>query len=90
LEENILGTRGRILDTGIEERGDPAHGVPERHGGTLLPYWHDVIAHHGPLGKRVLIAARKHQLCGARESTWIIIPDDVIPEVNIPTGCPGL
>jgi 2,3-bisphosphoglycerate-dependent phosphoglycerate mutase len=53
----------------------------------FLPYWHEVIAPTVRLGKRVLIAAHGNSL-RALVKYLDNIPDDVIPEVNIPTGMP--
>ena len=53
----------------------------------FLPYWHDVIAPTVRSGKRVLIAAHGNSL-RALVKYLDSIPDDVIPEVNIPTGMP--
>ena len=53
----------------------------------FLPYWHDVIAPTVRSGKRVLIAAHGNSL-RALVKYLDNIPDDVIPEVNIPTGMP--
>jgi 2,3-bisphosphoglycerate-dependent phosphoglycerate mutase len=53
----------------------------------FLPCWHDVIAPAVRSGKRVLIAAHGNSL-RALVKYLDDIPDDVIPEVNIPTGMP--
>jgi 2,3-bisphosphoglycerate-dependent phosphoglycerate mutase len=53
----------------------------------FLPYWHDVIAPTVRSGKKVLIAAHGNSL-RALVKYLDNIPDDVIPEVNIPTGMP--
>ena len=53
----------------------------------FLPCWHDVIAPTVRSGKRVLIAAHGNSL-RALVKYLDKIPDDVIPEVNIPTGMP--
>jgi len=53
----------------------------------FLPYWHDVIAPTVRSGKKVLIAAHGNSL-RALMKYLDNIPDDVIPEVNIPTGMP--
>jgi 2,3-bisphosphoglycerate-dependent phosphoglycerate mutase len=53
----------------------------------FLPCWHDVIAPTVRSGKRVLIAAHGNSL-RALVKYLDNIPDDVIPEVNIPTGMP--
>ena len=53
----------------------------------FLPYWHDVIAPTVHSGKKVLIAAHGNSL-RALVKYLDNIPDDVIPEVNIPTGMP--
>jgi 2,3-bisphosphoglycerate-dependent phosphoglycerate mutase len=53
----------------------------------FLPYWHDVIAPTVRSGKRVLIAAHGNSL-RALVKYLDNIPDDVITEVNIPTGMP--
>ncbi len=53
----------------------------------FLPCWHEVIAPAVRSGKRVLIAAHGNSL---RSLVKYLdnIPEDVIPEVNIPTGMP--
>jgi len=53
----------------------------------FLPCWHEVIAPTVRSGKRVLIAAHGNSL-RALVKYLDKIPDDVIPEVNIPTGMP--
>jgi 2,3-bisphosphoglycerate-dependent phosphoglycerate mutase len=53
----------------------------------FLPCWHEVIAPTIRSGKRVLIAAHGNSL-RALVKYLDNIPDDVIPEVNIPTGMP--
>jgi 2,3-bisphosphoglycerate-dependent phosphoglycerate mutase len=53
----------------------------------FLPCWHEVIAPTVRSGKRVLIAAHGNSL-RALVKYLDNIPDDVIPEVNIPTGMP--
>ena len=53
----------------------------------FLPCWHDVIAPAVRAGKRVLIAAHGNSL-RALVKYLDNIPDDVIPDVNIPTGMP--
>ena len=53
----------------------------------FLPYWHEVIAPTVRTGKRVLIAAHGNSL-RALVKYLDNVPDDVIPEVNIPTGMP--
>ena len=53
----------------------------------FLPCWHNVIAPIVGSGKRVLIAAHGNSL-RALVKYLDNIPDDVIPEVNIPTGMP--
>jgi 2,3-bisphosphoglycerate-dependent phosphoglycerate mutase len=53
----------------------------------FLPCWHDVIAPAVRSGKRVLIAAHGNSL-RALVKYLDNISDDVIPEVNIPTGMP--
>jgi 2,3-bisphosphoglycerate-dependent phosphoglycerate mutase len=53
----------------------------------FLPYWHETIAPQVRSGKRVLIAAHGNSL-RALVKYLDSIPDDVIPEVNIPTGMP--
>ena len=53
----------------------------------FLPCWHEVIAPAVRSGKRVLIAAHGNSL-RALVKYLDNIPDDVIPEVNIPTGMP--
>jgi 2,3-bisphosphoglycerate-dependent phosphoglycerate mutase len=53
----------------------------------FLPYWHEVIAPDVRSGKRVLIAAHGNSL-RALVKYLDNIPDDVIPELNIPTGMP--
>jgi 2,3-bisphosphoglycerate-dependent phosphoglycerate mutase len=53
----------------------------------FLPYWQETIAPTIQSGKRVLIAAHGNSL---RALVMYLdnIPDEVIPEVNIPTGMP--
>ncbi len=53
----------------------------------FLPFWHDVIAPAVREGKRVLIAAHGNSL-RALVKYLDNIPDDAIPDVNIPTGMP--
>jgi len=53
----------------------------------FLPCWHELIAPTVRSGKRVLIAAHGNSL-RALLKYLDNIPDDVIPEVNIPTGMP--
>ncbi|MFO7739105.1 MAG: 2,3-diphosphoglycerate-dependent phosphoglycerate mutase [Desulfatiglandaceae bacterium] len=53
----------------------------------FLPCWHELIAPTVRSGKRVLIAAHGNSL-RALVKYLDNIPDDVIPEVNIPTGMP--
>jgi 2,3-bisphosphoglycerate-dependent phosphoglycerate mutase len=53
----------------------------------FLPCWHEVIAPTVRSGKRVLIAAHGNSL-RALVKYLDNIPDDVIPEINIPTGMP--
>lgn len=53
----------------------------------FLPCWHEVIAPAVREGKRVIIAAHGNSL-RALVKYLDTIPDDVIPEVNIPTGIP--
>jgi 2,3-bisphosphoglycerate-dependent phosphoglycerate mutase len=53
----------------------------------FLPCWHEVIAPVVRSGKRVIIAAHGNSL-RALVKYLDDIPDDVIPEVNIPTGMP--
>lgn len=53
----------------------------------FLPYWFDRIAPAIRAGKRVLIAAHGNSL-RALVKYLDHVPDDVIPEVNIPTGVP--
>jgi 2,3-bisphosphoglycerate-dependent phosphoglycerate mutase len=53
----------------------------------FLPCWHEVIAPVVRTGKRVIIAAHGNSL-RALVKYLDDIPDDVIPEVNIPTGLP--
>jgi 2,3-bisphosphoglycerate-dependent phosphoglycerate mutase len=53
----------------------------------FLPCWHEVIAPAIRSGKKVIIAAHGNSL-RALVKYLDTIPDDVIPEVNIPTGMP--
>jgi 2,3-bisphosphoglycerate-dependent phosphoglycerate mutase len=53
----------------------------------FLPCWHEVIAPTVRSGKRVLIAAHGNSL-RALVKYLDNIPENVIPEVNIPTGMP--
>jgi 2,3-bisphosphoglycerate-dependent phosphoglycerate mutase len=53
----------------------------------FLPYWHEAIAPSVRSGKHVLIAAHGNSL-RALVKFLDNIPDEVIPEVNIPTGMP--
>ena len=55
--------------------------------GRFMPCWHEVIAPAVQGGKRVIIAAHGNSL-RALLKYLDNIPDDVIPEVNIPTGVP--
>jgi 2,3-bisphosphoglycerate-dependent phosphoglycerate mutase len=53
----------------------------------VLPYWHSTLAPMIKSGKRVLIAAHGNSL-RAMVKYLDNIPDDVITELNIPTGIP--
>jgi len=53
----------------------------------FLPCWHERIVPEVQSGKRVLIAAHGNSL-RALVKYLDNIPDDVIPDVNIPTGMP--
>jgi 2,3-bisphosphoglycerate-dependent phosphoglycerate mutase len=53
----------------------------------FLPFWQEVIAPAVRAGQRVLIAAHGNSL-RALVKYLDHIPDEVIPEVNIPTGMP--
>ncbi|HMK65140.1 MAG TPA: 2,3-bisphosphoglycerate-dependent phosphoglycerate mutase, partial [Thermodesulfobacteriota bacterium] len=53
----------------------------------FLPYWHEGITPAIRAGKRVLIAAHGNSL-RALVKYLDNISDEVIPEVNIPTGMP--
>lgn len=53
----------------------------------VLPYWHSTIVPTITAGKRVLIAAHGNSL-RALVKYLDNIPDDVITELNIPTGIP--
>ncbi len=53
----------------------------------LLPYWHEMIVPDLRAGKRVLIAAHGNSI-RALVKYLDKIPDDVITELNIPTGIP--
>jgi 2,3-bisphosphoglycerate-dependent phosphoglycerate mutase len=53
----------------------------------FLPCWHDVIAPAVQSGQRIIIAAHGNSL-RALVKYLDSIPDEVIPEVNIPTGIP--
>ncbi len=53
----------------------------------VLPYWHSAIVPTITAGKRVLIAAHGNSL-RALVKYLDNIPDDVITELNIPTGIP--
>jgi 2,3-bisphosphoglycerate-dependent phosphoglycerate mutase len=53
----------------------------------FLPCWHEVIAPSVRSGERVIIAAHGNSL-RALVKYLDHIPDQVIPEVNIPTGIP--
>jgi 2,3-bisphosphoglycerate-dependent phosphoglycerate mutase len=53
----------------------------------FLPYWHSTIVPDLKSGKRVLIAAHGNSL-RALVKYLDSIPDEVIPELNIPTGIP--
>ncbi len=53
----------------------------------MLPYWHSTIAPVVKTGKRVVICAHGNSL-RALVKYLDNVPDDVIPELNIPTGIP--
>jgi 2,3-bisphosphoglycerate-dependent phosphoglycerate mutase len=53
----------------------------------FLPYWHSTIVPDLRVGKRVLIAAHGNSL-RALVKYLDNIPDEEIPELNIPTGIP--
>jgi 2,3-bisphosphoglycerate-dependent phosphoglycerate mutase len=53
----------------------------------MLPYWHSTIAPMVKIGKRVVICAHGNSL-RALVKYMDNIPDEVIPELNIPTGIP--
>ncbi len=53
----------------------------------FLPYWHSTIVPDLKSGKRVLIAAHGNSL-RALVKYLDNIPDEEIPELNIPTGIP--
>ena len=53
----------------------------------FLPYWHEAIVPEIKAGKRVLIAAHGNSL-RALVKYLDNIPDEEIPELNIPTGIP--
>ncbi len=53
----------------------------------MLPYWYDAIVPDLRAGLTVLVAAHGNSL-RALVKHLADIPDDVIPEVNIPTGIP--
>jgi 2,3-bisphosphoglycerate-dependent phosphoglycerate mutase len=55
--------------------------------GRVLPYWHSTLAPMIKSGQRVLIAAHGNSL-RAMVKYLDNIPDDVITELNIPTGIP--
>ncbi|KAK3603014.1 hypothetical protein CHS0354_037761 [Potamilus streckersoni] len=65
----------------------PAHECLKDTIARVLPYWHDVIVPTIKSGKRVLIAAHGNSLRGIVKYLDKI-PDDDIPELNIPTGIP--
>ncbi len=53
----------------------------------MLPYWHSTIAPVVNTGKRLIICAHGNSL-RALVKYLDNVPDDVIPELNIPTGIP--
>ena len=53
----------------------------------MLPYWHEAIVPDLRAGKRVLIVAHGNSM-RALVKYLDAIPDDVITELNIPTGIP--
>jgi 2,3-bisphosphoglycerate-dependent phosphoglycerate mutase len=53
----------------------------------VIPYWHEAIVPDLRSGKRVLIAAHGNSM-RALVKYLDAIPDDVITELNIPTGIP--
>ena len=53
----------------------------------VLPYWHEAIVPDLRVGKRVLIAAHGNSM-RALVKYLDAIPDEVITELNIPTGVP--
>ena len=64
-----------------------ADRMSQRHGGWVLPYWHETIAPAIRQGQRVLIAAHGNSL-RALVKYLDNISDDAIVELNIPTGIP--
>ena len=55
--------------------------------GRVLPYWHEAIVPDLRAGKRVLIVAHGNSM-RALVKYLDAIPDDVLTELNIPTGIP--
>ena len=53
----------------------------------MLPYWHDAIVPDIKSGKRVIVAAHGNSL-RALVKHLDGVPDDVISDLNIPTGIP--
>ena len=53
----------------------------------MLPYWHEAIVPDLRAGKRVLIVAHGNSM-RALVKYLDAIPDEVITELNIPTGIP--
>ena len=53
----------------------------------MLPYWHSTISNSVKSGQRVLISAHGNSM-RALVKYLDNVPDEVIPELNIPTGIP--
>jgi len=71
------------LKPGEAPRGESLRMTLER----VLPYWHETIVPDLRAGKRILIAAHGNSM-RALVKYLDKIPDEVITELNIPTGVP--
>jgi 2,3-bisphosphoglycerate-dependent phosphoglycerate mutase len=75
--------RYKDLRPGEAPRGESLRMTLER----VLPYWHETLVPDLRAGKQILIAAHGNSM-RALVKYLDKIPDDVITEMNIPTGVP--
>ncbi|MGV8025728.1 MAG: 2,3-diphosphoglycerate-dependent phosphoglycerate mutase [Anaerolineaceae bacterium] len=84
-DERYPGNDRRYAD--LAEKDVPATECLKDTVDRFLPYWKDTIAPMIKTGKRVIIAAHGNSL-RALVKYLDNIPDEEIPELNIPTGVP--